>query len=501
MDADRAPRDLLPTSIADGAYHIVRRIGEGGMATVHEAIQTCLNRRVAVKVMAHELATNREAIARFRREAEVTSAIGHPHIVHVVDIGVMSSGEPFLVMELLQGEDLDRRLERWGRISMKMLLPILKQTASALEAAHAKGVVHRDLKPANIYLVDAACEGDFVKVLDFGVSKIVAGATKLTRAPRIIGTPKYMSPEQAEGLVDAVDGRTDQWALACIVWEALMGDGPFIAENDLSMLYKVVYEDPAPLDDGQVPAEAEAVLRRALSKDKASRYPSISAFALAFERAMVGRDTKTLPRADRTVRGPRPATVRRLTSLQFLPARRERTWRARAERDTIVGLRAGLVPSEPVTSASVRPRPVWRWASALGVTVALSLGAAQLHRRFAGPDLPSADRAPASTSRPAESRPSLEAESLFTPIGAVREDGTLPSAASPSEVARDVAVGSKVGVPENVRHSRPARATVNRATLIRPSSPTGAGQSHRESDSAPARQRRAPTNGMLIKVL
>ena len=217
------------------------------MGAVYTATHIRLSKRVAVKVMARELADNPEALLRFHREAVVTSGLGHPHIVQVFDFSSMPTGEPFLVMEFLEGEDLDQRLRRDRRLSPTSTLRIIKQVASALAATHAKKIVHRDLKPANIYLLAAAEEADFVKVLDFGISKVRAATTKLTRAESVMGTPDYMSPEQALGAIDEIDERTDQWALACITWECFSGRAPFIGENVPSLLFQVVHEQPPPL--------------------------------------------------------------------------------------------------------------------------------------------------------------------------------------------------------------------------------------------------------------
>jgi serine/threonine-protein kinase len=208
-------------AVLEGAYRIERLLGEGGMGAVYEATHLRLGKRMAVKVMARELAANSEALARFHREAVVTSGLGHPHIVQVFDFSTTPTGEPFLAMEFLEGEDLDHRLRRVGRLPAASVVHITKQVASALAATHAKTIVHRDLKPANIYLLEVAGETDFVKVLDFGISKVRAATTKLTQSTAVMGTPNYMSPEQALGKVDEIDERTDQWALACIAWECL----------------------------------------------------------------------------------------------------------------------------------------------------------------------------------------------------------------------------------------------------------------------------------------
>ena len=216
MSVDSRAGDSFVGSVLQGTYQIVRLIGEGGMGAVYEARQVRLNKRVAVKVMARELTTNAESLTRFHREAEITSGLGHPHIVQVFDFSTTPTGEPFLAMEFLEGEDLDQRIRRIGRLAPANTIRIIRQVASALAAAHAKQIVHRDLKPANIYLLTVAGEDDFVKVLDFGISKVRTATMKLTKAAALIGTPDYMSPEQVLAQDDKVDDRTDQWALACI---------------------------------------------------------------------------------------------------------------------------------------------------------------------------------------------------------------------------------------------------------------------------------------------
>ena len=288
MSAEGQPAESLVGTVLDGSYRIDGLLGEGGMGAVYQATHLRLDQRVAVKVMARELAANPEALERFRREARVTSGLGHPHIVHVSDFSVTPSGEPFLVMEYLDGEDLDRRLRRVGRLPAANVVHIVKQVASALAVTHAKSIVHRDLKPGNIYLLQVASELDFVKVLDFGISKVRSATTKLTRTTSVIGTPNYMSPEQAKGKTADIDERTDQWALACIAWECLSGEGPFVGENVPSILFQIVHEPPPSLltkVEGLHP-RVEDVLVRALSKDKGNRFATVMDFAVALEAAV-----------------------------------------------------------------------------------------------------------------------------------------------------------------------------------------------------------------------
>ncbi len=281
----------LVGTVLEGAYRITRLLGEGGMGAVYEAVQLRLNKRVAVKVMSRELAANGEALARFHREAEIASLLGHAHLVTIIDFGMAQTGEPYLVMEHLEGEDLEHRIRRDGRLAIDTAVHITRQVASALAATHAKEVVHRDLKPANIFLLQMAGEPDFVKVLDFGISKMKAARTKLTRALSILGTPNYMSPEQATGMVDEIDHRTDQWALACITWEMLSGRSPFAADELSVLLYQIINLEPQPLSKRapNLPPDVELVLRRALSKQMADRFPSITDFSRAFGAAALGR--------------------------------------------------------------------------------------------------------------------------------------------------------------------------------------------------------------------
>jgi eukaryotic-like serine/threonine-protein kinase len=285
MNQNRHKRSTLVGTVLEGRYRIDSLIGEGGMGVVYGAVKLPLNNPVAVKVLARDLTTETQTLRRFHREAQIMCSLGHPHIVQVFDFGATSTGQPFLVMELLKGEDLFRRLRRLGRPPLRETLHIVRQVASALSAAHAQDIVHRDLKPANIFILEAAGETDFVKVLDFGISKVHSQDTRLTRDAIRMGTPKYMSPEQAQGCVDEIDSRTDQWALACIVWEILGGRSPFGGHDDNALLYQVANVEPSALPCTALGfrPEVEQVLRRALTKQKQGRFPNIIEFVLALE--------------------------------------------------------------------------------------------------------------------------------------------------------------------------------------------------------------------------
>jgi serine/threonine protein kinase len=282
--AEAKADDLVGTTVG-GVYQLIGRIGEGGMGTVYEAEHLRLHKRFAVKLIRTALAENSKALERFHREAIVASRLGHPHLVNVFDFGISDNGQPHLVMEFLEGEDLERHIGRTGCVPLASAVRIVRQAASAVAGVHAKGIVHRDLKPANIFLVDVPGELEFVKVLDFGVSKIRSARTTVSDGPGGVGTPEYMSPEQVSGSGDNVDHRADQWSLACIAWEMLCGGPPFAADSTDALFYQVRNLPPRPLSNfaPNLPPAVEQTLLRALTKDPAGRYESILDFARAFE--------------------------------------------------------------------------------------------------------------------------------------------------------------------------------------------------------------------------
>ena len=295
------PRDILPEgTILDGTYRLTRLLGQGAMGTVYEGHHTGAGKRVAVKVMHRELLAYPELAMRFRREAKVTSELAHPNIVSVFGFGTTPAGQPYLVMELLDGEDLQTRLERVGALPLETVVQIVNQVASALAETHAAGVVHRDLKTDNVFLVRAPDGGVLAKVVDFGLSKVLkTSATKLTVARAVFGTPEFMAPEQAEGRQDAIDHRSDQWSLACLAWFAATACLPFTGPDVNAILNQVISAVPTPPGPGapRLPAEVDKVLRRALSRHRADRFPTIRAFARAFEAAASPERDEVAPAA------------------------------------------------------------------------------------------------------------------------------------------------------------------------------------------------------------
>jgi serine/threonine protein kinase len=311
--------------VLQDTYTLGMRIGEGGMGEVYEASHVRLPGRFAVKILRPDLLTNPEAIARFCREAEIMSELRHPHIIQIFDFNTSVAGLPYFVMEYLDGIDLETRMTASGALPLSDVVPIVEAVASALGAAHAMGVVHRDLKPANIFLIHGeGQDDDFVKVIDFGISKTAGPGPRLSRASEIMGTPAFMSPEQALGLTAQIDARTDQFALAGIATLMLTGHEPFAGTDPVSLLYQVVHEAPVPLarflswDTSLV----QSVLDRALAKRREDRFDSIAAFASALAAAAGTVTNELTPPAAIPVVEPvpaAPAALRPVLRLVRLP--------------------------------------------------------------------------------------------------------------------------------------------------------------------------------------
>jgi|GEM_PF-848714 len=316
-----------------GKYQIVREIGRGGMGTVYEGFDPLLHRQVAIKVLAPHLTWEREFVSRFLREAQTVANMNHPGIVKIYDIG-QEEGRYYFVMEFLAGTSLRDFIQQRGVIPLAETLGVLRQLAAALDYAHAQGVIHRDVKPANVIV---APDGK-TTLTDFGIVK-AADQTRLTMTGATLGTPEYVSPEQAAQ--GDVSPATDRYALGVVAYEMLTGRVPFRAPTTMALFYQIVHDPPPPLRQWRpdLAGPAEQVLSLALAKDPRARFSTCAAFVNALDQALRGR-----PVAERHAPTPLPQAVQ---------------------------------AEPPGTRFSRRGRPAWVWAI-LGVVGTLLAGAAIL---------------------------------------------------------------------------------------------------------------------------
>ncbi len=289
VPAQHDPEDRLLGTQLCGRYEVRRIVADGGMGRVYEARDAMVDGRVAIKVLHAEVARDPVSLERFKREYEISKDLPHDHIVKVLDFQQAENGQFILVMEFLEGEELREVLRRETKVDPARLVRILAQVAIGLDEAHRREFVHRDLKPDNLFLCGTAA-GDVVKILDFGSARINKNraGTKLTSLGTTIGSPWYMSPEQAQG-AESLDHRADVFALAAIMYESLVGRVPFDGTNGPSILLAILTRNPPPIStcvpEMRIPAALDDVVDDALAKKPEMRTSTVGAFADAFGRA------------------------------------------------------------------------------------------------------------------------------------------------------------------------------------------------------------------------
>jgi serine/threonine protein kinase len=271
---------LDPGSVVASRYRVGELVGQGGSGLIYDAVDITTGQAVAVKTLNADLLSHPSAVARYHREARAAAGIGHPNICSVLDVGQLPDERPFLVMELLTGRTLADRIREEGAMPFPQVLSILTQTLSALEAAHAKKIVHRDIKPDNVFLTDRIRGVLAVKLLDFGIAKSLDenAELSLTRTGMVVGTPYYMAPEQARG--EKLDHRVDLYSCGVMLYEMLTGRRPYHATNYNALMLQVLTvppPDPSHLRPA-VPSGFVSIVFKAMSKDKADRYPDARAF-------------------------------------------------------------------------------------------------------------------------------------------------------------------------------------------------------------------------------
>jgi hypothetical protein len=335
--------------VLDDRYRLVRMLGVGGMGSVYLGTHLKLGRDVAVKLLHADLAGNEDVVRRFYREAQTAAAIRHSNIIDVLDVGTAPWGEPYLVMEYLEGENLADLLARAGPLDLPTAFGILEPVLLALSSAHEMGVVHRDLKPENIFISQRKGESPTIKLIDFGISKFVGGGdkTRLTQTGFMLGTPAYMSPEQARGQTD-VDHLSDVYSCGVILYEMLTGDLPFVGQNYNELLVNILTEEPrSPLQVRRsFPRVAEAIVMRALGKESENRFASAADMLAALE--------------------PLPGFEQRGASLARLASSRDELSCATGDLGDTIAIGTPSAWTPPTTAGTQR-----RWRGPLLIAVAL----------------------------------------------------------------------------------------------------------------------------------
>jgi serine/threonine protein kinase len=300
---------FIGRDVLNGQFQILQKIGSGGMGSVYKALQPAMNRMVAIKILHPKLASRKDLVSRFRREARAMSHLTHPNTVKVYLYGELEDGSLYIVMEYLEGKNLNQTVRSEGPMTIERGLPILIQACNALDEAHRAGIIHRDLKPENIFVTSQGGMKDFAKVLDFGLAKVTEremrpGSIILTQEGMVFGTPEFMSPEQAQG--KSLTPGSDIYSLAVILYEVLTGKLPFDAKNPMEFIQLHVTTKPKPINE-RVPGKTFppllwTVLSKALEKKSDDRYQSAAEFAHALQAVLNGA-TEVPPFQDGT---PRP---------------------------------------------------------------------------------------------------------------------------------------------------------------------------------------------------
>lgn len=313
---------LKPDALVDaqvGEYKVLGRIGAGGMGLVYEAVQPLIGKRVAIKVLRPEYASDAEQMGRLLAEARAVNAVGHRGIIDIFAFGQLADGRHYFVMEFLQGESLEDYLLRSGAIPEAQAFGILDEILSALSAAHAAGVVHRDLKPSNVYLVPQPSGTPYVKLLDFGLAKVAPsanGASPQTRADMVVGTPEYMAPEQARAL--PVGPQTDLYALGVLAYQMVAGKLPFTGMSAIDIVMKHVDQKPTPPSTlaPKLHRSFEAVILQLLAKRAEDRPNSAEHTRDLFRAALNQPATATPP--------PQPLSITAAATAAAAPSMRMR---------------------------------------------------------------------------------------------------------------------------------------------------------------------------------
>ena len=464
-----------PGQVISGKYRVERVLGQGGMGVVLEATHLDLATRVAIKVLQSSTKLAPDGVNRFLREAQAASKLRSEFVARVSDFGRLDDQQPFMVMELLDGEDFEAILQR-GRLPVTEAVDAVLQAAAALAEAHASGIIHRDIKPSNLFVTKRPDGSSCVKVLDFGISKVVdpLASNPITRTGSALGTPLYMSPDQLRSPKN-VDARTDVWSLGVVLYEMLAGESPFLADEIGEVMVKILETEPAPLESrrADVPEELAAVVHRCLAKSCEARVASMRELAALLAPFASAEGSLAARRASVVSGGPTPA---RAAAVAPAPA---------AEADTLDASSlagpalAGLVPARgtresgagvgaETAASSSEDRPARtrsrtaRWTAVAGVALLAGLVGAAAMGRGGGATPASTEAAPAAAPGAPDTPDTPEAPSAARAQASAIEPATevvpaLPSAAPSASVAGKASASTAAG---SARPSAPGSAAV-----------------------------------------
>lgn len=282
--------ELVPDAVIAGKYRLGEIIGAGGFGQVWRAMHLDTGRKVVVKLLHAALSADTESLKRFEQECQVMSAISHPNVVSVIDVGTLPSQQPYMVLEYVEGESLRQRISRCEQLEPEETLEILIQVCRGVQEAHNAGVIHRDLKPANVLLKERTDHPDWVKITDFGVARLAHSQERITQDSSIIGTAEYVAPEQAQAM--PLDHRVDLYALGVMFFEMLVGEVPFCAETPIGTLMQHVYAPIPRLCDHRRElspgSSLDQILAKAMAKEPDKRYQSADEMRIALESALKG---------------------------------------------------------------------------------------------------------------------------------------------------------------------------------------------------------------------